>query len=83
MLAQAAGYVGAWALAMCAFPLMMETIIRGHADGINTYFLFLWLMGEICMLYHVVATGASMPLILNYAANALMVSVVGVYKICV
>lgn len=74
------GFAGAVALAVCAAPLMIQTVVDGHANGVNGGFLALWLIGEVIMLAYVLLEHLPLPLILNYAANVLMVGVVGWYK---
>lgn len=78
--ASALGFVGAVVLAVCAAPLTIQTVIDGHADGVNGWFLALWLIGELVMLVYVLLERLTLPLILNYAANVAMVGIVSVYK---
>jgi len=59
---------------------MIRTIRDGHADGVNSMFLWLWLSGEVLMTLHVGIVGGSLPVLCNYIANVLMVGLVGWYK---
>lgn len=75
-----AGWLGMMCLGLCAVPLVIATVRAGNADSVDPGFLGLWLVGEISMLWHVLETGASWPVKLNYIANAAMVSVIGYYR---
>lgn len=74
------GYLGALCLALCALPLLLHTIRVGNANDVEPNFLALWLTGEILMMFHTRATKASLPVQINYIANAAMVGVIGCYK---
>lgn len=67
-------------LAVCAAPLTIQTIVDGNANGVNGWFVALWLMGEAIMLVYVLLEKLPLPLILNYAANVVMVGTIGWYK---
>jgi hypothetical protein len=77
---EALGYLGFVLLATCAGPLVLTTIQQGHANGIDSTFLALWLAGEVAMLGHVSLTGATFPIRANYVANTIMVSIISWYK---
>lgn len=75
------GYVGAFLLAICAFPQMVMCAVKGHARGLSHGFLLSWYFGEIFMLYYCIKTvGTNGPLFYNYFANTIMLSVIVRYK---
>lgn len=76
------GWLGAILLATCAVPLVWQTIKDRHANGLNSTFLFCWLVGEALMLVHCIMLwpAISSALLANYAANVAMVGVVGWFK---
>lgn len=77
---KAAGYLGAFCLALCALPLLIHTMQVGNATDVEPSFLALWLSGEALMLFHVASAGATLPVKLNYLANVIMVGMIGCYK---
>jgi uncharacterized protein with PQ loop repeat len=75
------GYSGAILLAICALPQMIMSIIDGHANGVSHLFLLSWYIGEILMLVFCLETiGFGGPLVYNYIANVIMLSVIVKYK---
>lgn len=74
-----AGFLGTICLSACALPLVVQTVSTGHTS-VDPLFLGLWLAGELLMLAHVLAAGATLPVKLNYIANSIMVGVIGCYR---
>ena len=75
------GYFGAFLLAVCALPQTVLSVIQGHSRGLSHGFLWTWYIGEICLLYFVIATvGATGPLFYNYVANTLLLSIIIYYR---
>jgi hypothetical protein len=77
---EALGWAGMLMLGLCALPLLLATLRDGHANGIDPFFLALWLGGEVTMLCHVLLSGTTKPILANYIANTFMVSVIGMYR---
>jgi hypothetical protein len=76
------GWLGAFALAVCSFPLLVRTVADGHARGVSLAFLLLWWVGEVLMLEHVRRSPArSVPLMVNYATNVAIVGVILFYRL--
>lgn len=75
------GYIGAGLLAICAFPQMLKSIIDGHARGVSHLFLWFWYLGEIFMtIFCYSSLPITSPLMLNYIANTIMLTVIVKYK---
>jgi len=69
------GLVGSVLLAICALPLTIEAVVKGKVD-IQTTFLALWFIGEVCMLVYAISLRDGI-LMFNYGANtALLLPVV-------
>ena len=75
------GWLGAIALALCGIPAACKAIRDGHARGLSTAFVALWWIGELAMLAHVIAERSGAALVANYAANAVLVSVIVFFKV--
>lgn len=73
------GYIGSICLALCAIPQAWLCYKQGHSEGISIYFLLLWTFGEIFTLVYVIYN-IDIPLILNYVANLLFLSVIWKYR---
>ena len=75
------GYLGAFLLAICAFPQMVMSIVDGHSRGLSSAFLLSWYFGEIFVLYYIYNTiGPNGPLYYNYLLNTIMITVIVRYK---
>ena len=76
------GWIGNASLAVCGVPLAIKCLRTGTTsptlDGLGL-FLPLWVTGEFCTLAYVIYLG-DYPLLLNYAANAVSLSVVIKYR---
>ncbi len=65
------GWLGSALLALCGVPLLINTRFG------DKLFLWLWLLGEICLVVYVGAKpNRDWPLIANYGFNCALVSVV-------
>lgn len=73
-------YFGALCFAICAIPQAYTCYRQGHCRGISPIFLTLWICGEISLLIYSLHL-QNLPLLLNYAANALSLSVIVFYKL--
>lgn len=76
---EVAGWLGAGLLAICAIPQCIQSLRLGHSHGVNLAFLWTWYLGEIFMLIHI-WSNASEPLLANYLANTLFISVIIWYR---
>ena len=77
---EAIGYVGAFLLAFCSLPQMIYSVKEGNSDGISWAFLLMWLAGEVITLYYIWGD-VRIPLLLNYSANIIFISVILKYKV--
>ncbi len=77
---EAIGYISGILLGWCAIPQVFESIKTGNTKGISRVFLFMWFFGEIGMLVFTISKlGWVGPLLLNYIANIIMVSILFKY----
>lgn len=76
------GWLGATLLAACGVPLVVQTIVDGHARGVSLWFLLMWWAGEVCTLVYILRKARTRQLVTNYLANMAMVSIVLGYRVC-
>lgn len=69
------GTVGAFLLAWCGLPQLVETLRTGHCAGISWGFLLAWFFGEVFVFAYVLDTNPDWRLLLNYGANAAIIAV--------
>lgn len=74
------GWLGSVSLAICGIPQAWMSYKEKRSEGISWAFLLLWGFGEIFALAYVYDK-LDLPLILNYAINILIISVILYYKI--
>ena len=74
------GWIGGVSLAICAFPQVLQTVKQKHANGFSHGLFWLWLFGEIFTLIYVWFDKYSLPLIVNYVFNLILLSIIGYYK---
>lgn len=75
------GWIGSSAFMLCAVPQAAQSIIDGHSDGMNQLFLWLWILGELCMTWYVWRSrGFDAPLHLNYLINFICLVVITWYR---
>lgn len=75
------GIVGPAALALCGLPQAIQVARQGHARGMGWPLLSLWLFGEVLTLVFVACTvNDAVALVMNYAANAVIVGVMCWYR---
>ncbi len=75
------GWLGAAALSICGVPAAWKAFRDGHARGMSGSFLALWWLGELALLGHTQLEHKGAALVTNYAANVLVVTVIGLYKL--
>jgi len=74
------GWVGSILLAFCGLPQAIESYKTKSSYGVTWGLILMWLLGEIFTLIYVFPK-SDLPLIFNYTANILFISVIGYYKI--
>lgn len=77
---EAAAWVGSICLAACAAPQAWLSWRQGHSSGLSVPMLWLWGIGDALMLVDVSIKGYA-PLVVNYAANLLIIGVIARYRI--
>lgn len=75
------GWLGTVLLAACGVPLLVKTVVDGHARGVSLWFLVMWLAGEALTFVYVLRAARRRQLIANYSANLLIVGVVLTYRV--
>jgi uncharacterized protein with PQ loop repeat len=74
------GWLGSFCFAICALPQVIDTVKKKHADGFSHGLFWLWLFGEIFTIIYVWFEKYSVPLIVNYIFNLVLLSIIGYYK---
>jgi uncharacterized protein with PQ loop repeat len=74
------GWLGAICFAFCALPQAIHAIRFKTANGVTWGLLVLWTLGEIFTLIYVLPKGY-LPLIVNYVANLILLSIIIYYKV--
>lgn len=74
------GWIGALCFAFSAVPQAYQCYRQKHADGISWGFLFLWAVGEICMISYSLSQ-LNVIFLTNYTINLALLLVIGYYKI--
>lgn len=75
------GLIGAVAFAISAIPQALHSYRTKSSKGMSVGFLFLWGLGEGCMLAYVIGTSMDPYLVGNYIANGLCLLVIVYYKV--
>lgn len=76
------GYIGSLLFAFCGLPQCIKCFREKNSDGLSWGFLFMWLGGELCLLYYTFFNiGLDIPLLMNYTINLLFLTVIFKYKI--
>lgn len=75
------GFIGSICLAVSAAPQAFKSWKEGHSKGLADLTLWLWFIGEVLMfLYVLINFIDDYPLVLNYGANLIIMSVILKYK---
>jgi len=74
------GWIGSILLAFCGLPQAWESFKTKKSDGLTWGFLLMWGIGEIFTIIYIIPKW-HWPLIFNYTANILFISVIVFYKI--
>ena len=76
------GSLGAFLLAFCGFPAMLDVVEKGSAEGYSTLFILMWGGGEMLTAYYVYKQhGFDKPLMFNYGFNLAFISIICYYMI--
>lgn len=75
------GIIGGTCFAFSGLPQAIKSLREGHSDGISHGTVWLWLIGEACMLIYAIRFYTSdLVLIANYTANLVLIGIVAKYK---
>ena len=74
------GWTGSMLLAFCALPQAVESWRKKDSSGTTWGLLCMWGLGEVFTLLYVLPK-MDIPLLLNYSANIMFLSVIIYYKI--
>lgn len=76
------GYIASLLFAFCGLPQAIKCWKEGHARGVSSLMIGMWLGGEVLMTYYVIMKhGMDLPLLLNYVINTVFVLIILRYKI--
>lgn len=82
VIAHGLGTLGAFALAVCPVPQVLQVLEQGHADGLSWGFLLLWLGGELALGSGMLAAGVRYwQVYMNYAFNIGCLVIIICYKL--
>ncbi len=75
------GWIAGLLFAFCGLPQAIQCYKQGHAKGVSSTFILMWLTGEILMQVYVLEKhGFDMPLLVNYWINTIFALVIVRYK---
>lgn len=82
IIVKATGWIGGGAFALCGLPQAYQAFSNGHAEGVNPWFIGLWMTGEVFSMFYVYHThGLDKPLFANYTLNLVFISIIMYYLI--
>ena len=74
------GWIGGILLAFCGLPQAIESYKTKSSAGLTWSFLIMWGVGEIFTVIYIIPKW-HWPLIFNYTANIIFISIIVYYKI--
>lgn len=74
------GWIGSILLAFCGLPQAIESYKTKSSAGLTWGFLAMWGLGEIFTIIYIIPKW-HWPLIFNYTANIIFISIIVYYKI--
>jgi uncharacterized protein with PQ loop repeat len=74
------GWLGSILLAFCGLPQAIESYKTKSSAGLTWGFISMWFVGEILTVIYIIPKW-HWPLIFNYTANIIFLSVILYYKI--
>jgi len=75
------GWIGSILLAFCGLPQAIESYKTKSSEGLTWGFIGMWFIGEICTFVYILPK-MDLPLLLNYTANIIFLSIIIFYKLC-
>jgi len=74
------GWFGSILLAFCGLPQAIESYKTKSSEGLTWGFILMWFVGEIMTIIYVFPK-MDLPLLFNYSANIIFLSVIIYYKV--
>ena len=74
------GWFGSILLAFCGLPQAIESYKTKSSEGLTWGFIGMWFVGEIMTIIYILPQMV-LPLLFNYSANVLFLSIIIYYKI--
>ena len=74
------GWLGSILLAFCGLPQAIESYKTKSSEGLTWGFIGMWFIGEILTIIYILPQMV-LPLIFNYTANIIFLSIIIYYKI--
>ena len=74
------GWFGSILLAFCGLPQAIESYKTKSSEGLTWGFIGMWFVGEIMTIIYILPQMV-LPLIFNYTANIIFLSIIIYYKI--
>lgn len=81
MVLEILGWIAHMSLALCAVPQTVQAIRTKSSAGVNSWFLALWLIGEVFALAYVLTKDSDIIQMTNYIVNLLFLLPIIYYKI--
>ncbi len=82
VLADAIGWVGSVAFAVCGLPQAWNCVRTRTAKGISTGFIGLWFLGEVCYVVSILMKyGWVSWMMFNYISNIVSIVIIGYFAI--
>ena len=75
------GWIGSILLAFCGLPQAIESYKTKSSEGLTWGFIGMWFIGEICTFVYILPR-LDLPLLFNYTANIIFLSIIIFYKLC-
>ena len=70
------GWAGSILLALCAIPQAYKSYKERQTSDISASFLWMWFIGEWFAMFYIFFEKYSLPLLLNYASNIVLIAVI-------
>ena len=74
------GWIGSILLAFCGLPQAIESYKTKSSEGLTWGFIGMWFIGEIMTIIYILPQMV-LPLLFNYTANVIFLSIIIYYKI--
>jgi uncharacterized protein with PQ loop repeat len=76
---ESVGYIGGLLLALSGLPQALKSLREGRTGDISTALLWMWVVGEGFMFVYTAVKAPTVPLLLNFGANFVLVGLITWY----